>query len=150
MTIVAGWCFLEIADEVLEGETRRLDEWVVRSLRHPGIPSTRSGRPWLEEVIRDLTALGGITVLVLVIGAVTGYLWIRRAYHAMWLVLAASLGGLLLSMLLKGVFQRPRPALSPHLTHVMLSSFPSGHTMNSAVVYLTLGSSSHRSRTGCG
>jgi undecaprenyl-diphosphatase len=139
VTIVAAWCFLEIADEVVEGETRPFDEWVVRSLRHPGDPSDPLGPPWLEEVVRDLTALGGITVLVLVIGAVTGYLWIRKAYHSMWLVLAASLGGLLLSTLLKGLFHRPRPALSPHLTHVMLSSFPSGHTMNSAVVYLTLG-----------
>jgi undecaprenyl-diphosphatase len=139
VTVVAGWCFVEVAGEVAEGETRRLDEWVVRSLRHPGNPSDPLGPPWLEEVVWDLTALGGSTVLVLVIGAVAGYLWMRRAYHAMWLVLAASLGGLLLSTLLKGLFQRPRPAVSPHLTHVMLSSFPSGHTMNSAVVYLTLG-----------
>lgn len=138
-TLVAGWCFLEVADEVLEGETRRLDEWVVRSLRHPASPAGPLGPPWLEEAVRDLTALGGFTVLVLVIGATAGYLWIRRAFSAMWLVLGASLGGLILSTLLKGLFQRPRPALTPHLTHVALSSFPSGHSMNSAVVYLTLG-----------
>lgn len=139
MTIIAGWCFLEVADEVTEGETRRVDEWVVRSLRHSNDPSNPLGPPWLEEVIRDLTALGGITVLVLVIGAVAGYLWICRAYHSIWLVLSASLGGLLLSVLLKGIFQRPRPNLAPHLMHAVHSSFPSGHTMNSAVVYLTLG-----------
>jgi undecaprenyl-diphosphatase len=139
VTIVAGWCFLEIADEVVEGDAQRLDEWVVRSLRHPGSPSDPLGPSWLGEVVRDITALGGITILVLVIGAVTGYLWIRKAYRSMWLVLGASLGGLLLSTLLKGFFQRPRPAALPHLTHVMLSSFPSGHAMNSAVVYLTLG-----------
>jgi undecaprenyl-diphosphatase len=139
MTVVAGWCFLEIADEVAEGQTRGLDEWVVRSLRHSADPSNPLGPPWMEEVIRDLTALGGITVLVLVIGAVAGYLWICRAYHSIWLVLSASLGGLLLSVLLKGVFQRPRPNLTPYLTHVSLSSFPSGHSMNSAIVYLTLG-----------
>jgi hypothetical protein len=34
-TMVAGWCFLEIADEVVEGDVQRLDEWVVRFLRHP-------------------------------------------------------------------------------------------------------------------
>jgi undecaprenyl-diphosphatase len=139
VTILAAWCFLEVADEVTEGETRRLDEWVVRSLRHPGDPSRPVGPPWLMEAVRDLTALGGVTVLVLVIGAVAGYLWICRAYHSIWLVLSASLGGLLLSTLLKGVFRRPRPDLTPYLTHVASSSFPSGHTMNSAVVYLTLG-----------
>ena len=139
LTIIAAWCFLEVADEVTEGETRRLDEWVVHSLRHPTDPSNPLGPPWLQEAVRDLTALGGITVLVLVIGAVAGYLWICRAYHSIWLVLSASLGGLLLSVLLKGIFQRPRPDLTPYLTHVALSSFPSGHSMNSAVVYLTLG-----------
>ncbi len=139
ITIISAWCFLEVADEVTEGETQRLDEWVVHSLRRPADPSNPLGPPWLEEVVRDLTALGGITVLVLVIGAAAGYLWICRAYRSIWLVLSASLGGLLLSVLLKGIFRRPRPDLTPYLTHVAHSSFPSGHTMNSAVVYLTLG-----------
>lgn len=139
ITIISAWCFLEVADEVTEGETRRFDEWVVHSLRRPTDPSNPLGPPWLEEVVRDLTALGGITVLVLVIGAAAGYLWICHAYRSIWLVLSASLGGLLLSVMLKGIFRRPRPDLTPYLTHVAHSSFPSGHTMNSAVVYLTLG-----------
>ena len=139
VTIIAAWCFLEIADEVTEGNTRQLDEWIVRSLRHPTDPSNPLGPTWLENVIRDLTALGGVTVLVLVIATVAGYLWIRRAYHSIWFVLSASLGGLLLSILLKAIFHRPRPSLTPYLTHGAFSSFPSGHSMNSAVVYFTLG-----------
>lgn len=139
VTIIAAWCFLEVADEVAEGETQPVDEWVVHSLRHASDPSNPIGPPWLEEAFRDLTALGGITVLVLIIGTVAGYLWIYRAYHSIWLVLSASLGGLLLSTIFKGMFRRPRPDLTPYLTHVANSSFPSGHTMNSAVVYLTLG-----------
>jgi undecaprenyl-diphosphatase len=139
VTILAAWCFLEVADEVTEGASRRLDEWVVHSLRRPGDPSKPVGPPWLMEAVRDLTALGGITVLVLVIGAVAGYLWICQAYRSIWLVLSASLGGLVLSTLLKGIFRRPRPDLAPYLTHVANSSFPSGHAMNSAVVFLTLG-----------
>jgi len=34
---------------------------------------------------------------------------------------------------------RPRPNIVPHLTEVQTSSFPSGHSMMSAVIYLTLG-----------
>jgi undecaprenyl-diphosphatase len=136
VTVIAAWCFLEIADEVAEGSTRRLDEWTIRVLRQP---HGASGPQWLGEVMRDVTALGGITVLVLVIGVAAGFLLINRAYHAVWVVLSASLGGLLVSVLLKGLFRRPRPDLVPHLVDAGLSSFPSGHTMNSATVYLTLG-----------
>src|SRR3954470_7238136 len=63
-----------------------------------------------------------------------------RKYHAMWLVLIASFGGLLLSTGLKSLVDRPRPQLVPHLSQVYTSSFPSGHSMMSAIVYLTLGS----------
>jgi len=139
VTVVAAWCFLEIADEVAEGSTRRLDEWTIRVLRQPHDASGPLGPRWLGEVMRDVTALGGITVLMLVIGMAAGFLLINRAYHAVWLVLSASLGGLLLSVILKGFFRRPRPEMVTRLADAGLSSFPSGHTMNSAVVYLTLG-----------
>jgi undecaprenyl-diphosphatase len=97
------------------------------------------GPAWLEEVARDLTAIGGIAALSLVTAAVSGYLLICRKYAALALLLAATLGGLLLSTLLKDEFDRPRPAVVPHQSLVMTSSFPSGHSLNSAVVYLTLG-----------
>jgi undecaprenyl-diphosphatase len=44
-----------------------------------------------------------------------------------------------LSTLLKECFDRPRPDVVPHLAPVATSSFPSGHSMLAAVVYLTLG-----------
>jgi undecaprenyl-diphosphatase len=48
-------------------------------------------------------------------------------------------GGLLLDLGLKLVFARERPSIVPHLDVVGSRSFPSGHSMLSAVVYLTLG-----------
>jgi len=54
-------------------------------------------------------------------------------------VLAASAGGWALNALLKELFQRARPEVVPHLRDVMSLSFPSGHAMISASVYLTLG-----------
>jgi undecaprenyl-diphosphatase len=53
---------------------------------------------------------------------------------------AATVSGTLVSVGLKALFSRPRPDVVPHLVHVASSSFPSGHSMISAVVYLTLGS----------
>jgi undecaprenyl-diphosphatase len=58
----------------------------------------------------------------------------------MWLVLISTAGGLLLSGVLKWAVARDRPELVPHLSATYTSSFPSGHSMMSAVVYLTLGS----------
>jgi undecaprenyl-diphosphatase len=55
-------------------------------------------------------------------------------------VLVSIVGGLLLSSGLKAMVSRPRPDVVPHLSIVYTSSFPSGHSMLSAVVYLTLGS----------
>jgi undecaprenyl-diphosphatase len=108
-------------------------------MRRADDPSRPIGPRWLPEVGRDLTALGGVAALTLTTAFVAGYLLIVRKYHAMWLVLAATLGGLLISTLLKHLIDRARPDLVPHLSHVYTSSFPSGHSMLSAVVYLTLG-----------
>jgi undecaprenyl-diphosphatase len=132
------WAFIEIADEVLEGDTQKFDEWTLQALRKPD--GTPIGNPWVQEAGRDLTALGGVLVLSLFTFGVAGYLLMARKYHAMWLVLIATFSGLLVSTLLKRSFDRDRPDLVPHLSHVYTSSFPSGHSMLSAVVYLTLGS----------
>jgi undecaprenyl-diphosphatase len=78
-------------------------------------------------------------VLSLLTASVVGFLLIRRTYHAVGFVLVATMGGLVLSLLLKRSFARPRPELVSHLSAVYTSSFPSGHSMLSAVVYLTLG-----------
>jgi undecaprenyl-diphosphatase len=132
--------FLKIADAVSEGETRKADERVLRALRNPADPSDPIGPPWVDEAGRDLTAVGGPVVLFLVTATVAGFLLLARKYHAVLLLLAATLGGLLLSTLLKNHYERPRPAVVPHLSHVHSASFPSGHSMLSAIVYLTLGS----------
>jgi len=139
--VVGGtWLFVELAAEVKEGDTQQFDDWAIRSLRRPDDPAIPIGPVWLHEVGRDMTALGGVAVMALITGAVAVYLLLVRKYGAMWLVLIATFGGLLLSSVLKWSFDRQRPQLVPHLSQVYTSSFPSGHSMLSAVVYLTLGS----------
>jgi undecaprenyl-diphosphatase len=133
------WTFLAIADNVAEGKTQHIDDRLIRALRNPDDPSDPIGPAWMEEVGRDLTALGGVAVLSLMTTTVVGFLLIRRQYHAVGFLLGATVGGLVLSLLLKNHFARPRPELVPHLSAVYTSSFPSGHSMLSAVVYLTLG-----------
>lgn len=137
--VISVWGFVVIADRVTEGRTARFDEWAVRAMRRSDDPSKPIGTPWLLEVARDLTALGGVTFLSLLTSAVVGFLWLRRMYGAMLLVIVATVGGLCVSTLLKWSFERPRPDLVPHLSMVYTSSFPSGHSMLSATVFLTLG-----------
>ena len=62
----AAWIFTGIATEVGEGETRSFDEKVLLAMRVPGDPADPIGPRWLEEAARDITALGGVTVLLIV------------------------------------------------------------------------------------
>jgi undecaprenyl-diphosphatase len=131
--------FILIAWAVSRGVTQEFDEALLRLPRDPADPAKTIGPAWLEEIGRDLTALGGIAGLCLLTVIVSGYLLITRKIHAFAFVLAATLGGLTLNGLLKERFDRPRPQVVPHKSQVMTSSFPSGHSLNSAVIYLTLG-----------
>jgi undecaprenyl-diphosphatase len=140
LVVVGGvWVFVEIADEVAEGSTITFDQAVLRLLRRPADPSRAIGPGWLFEVARDITALGSTSVLLLVLLAVLEYLRLARRRHELWLVFFAAVGGAALSTGLKAFFARPRPSLFPPLVPVSSPSFPSGHAMLAAVVYLTLG-----------
>jgi undecaprenyl-diphosphatase len=136
---IGVYAFIRIADEVFEGDTEHFDKWMLRAMRRPNDLATPIGPGWVQEAGRDLTALGGVIVLVLVILTVSGYLWLRKKHHAMWFTLITSFTGMILAGILKRSFERPRPDIVPHLSIVNTTSFPSGHSMLSAVVYLTLG-----------
>ena len=138
LAAAAAWGFIAILEDVLEGETRGVDEAIILAFRVPGDPSDPIGPPWLEEAVRDITALGSAPVLVIAVLAVVGFLALAKAWRPAIFTLAASGGGLILSSLLKYTVDRPRPDLVPHGNLVYTSSFPSGHSMMSAVVYLTL------------
>jgi undecaprenyl-diphosphatase len=139
LAAAALWGFVELAGEVLEGETRAFDERILLALRSPADPSDPLGPGWLEELMRDVTGLGSTGVLTFITLAAAGFLALDRKTHAALLVVAAVGGGMLLSTLLKMGFDRPRPDLVPHGTLVYTASFPSGHATLSAVAYLTLG-----------
>ncbi len=140
LVLLAGalWAFIGIADEVREGETATFDERILLAMRNPADRSDPLGPRWVEEVGRDVTALGGVTVLTLVTLSAVGYLLLERKRRTALFVFVAVSGGQLLSTALKIGFHRPRPELVPHETYVYTSSFPSGHSMMAAVTYLTL------------
>ena len=130
---------LNLAGEVLEGDTLEFDKRMLASLRKADNPAQPIGPAWLEMVAFDITALGGPTVLGLTVAAVVGFLVLQGMYRNAAFVFLASVGGWLLNDLLKEVFARPRPQVVPHLRQVMSLSFPSGHALTSAAIFLTLG-----------
>lgn len=131
--------FGKLASEMMEGDTLAFDRWLLIHLRTPADPSVPIGPDWLHEAMVDFTALGGGAVLTLITLLAAGYLLARRkAAMALFLTVAIAAGGIL-NTLLKYGFVRERPDVVPHLVEVSSASFPSGHAMNSAVVYLTLG-----------
>ncbi len=137
----AVWLFVELADDVLEGDTATVDERVLLLLRAPGDSRDPLGPPWAEELARDVTSLGGVGILTILTLASAGFLFLQRKGHLAAYLLAAVASGTALSTLLKAGFDRERPPgeiFGPGPI-VYTSSFPSGHSMLSAVVFLTLG-----------
>ncbi len=132
------WAVLGLGGEIREGATAGVDRAILLWFRTPGNLALPIGPTWLHESARDITALGGFTVLTLVtFGATLALLAARRRRQA--LVFAATvIVAQLASGALKSFSGRPRPALVPYLDAVMSSSFPSGHAMMSPVVYFTL------------
>jgi undecaprenyl-diphosphatase len=146
----ALYLFARFANEVVAGSTRAFDERILLALRTPGDLSDPIGPKWFEEMMRDITALGSTGVLAIMVLAVTGFLFVSRKAHAALTVLVAVLGGVLVSQAMKWAYARPRPELVPHGAEVYTASFPSGHAMMSAVVYLTLGALLARTQSGQG
>lgn len=139
VALLAGlWLFAELADEVVEGDSMAFDRHVLQALRDPARDGAPRGPWWLPDAARDVTALGGHAVLGFVVAAVAGFLLLQRKRHLALLVVAAGAGGMLVNDLLKNVFQRERPDVVPHGVEVHSLSFPSGHAMVSAAVYLSL------------
>jgi membrane protein DedA with SNARE-associated domain/membrane-associated phospholipid phosphatase len=123
------WLFGGIAEDVLTGDPivrfdRALDDYL-----------HAHATPALTTFFLIVTALGSTEAMVLLGVVVATFLaWGRRwLFLGSWL--AAVAGSAFLNHVLKGLFERPRP----HFEHPLLVessfSFPSGHAMESFVVY---------------
>jgi len=117
----------------------RSDRAILLALRRPGDPARPIGPEWLLQSAIDISALGGFTLLWIFGAAGIGYLALRRRRaEAGWLA-ASLVGASIIDTVLKSLFHRARPDPSLHLAYVANASFPSGHAMISAAVYLSLG-----------
>src|SRR5262249_41040433 len=122
----------------MSGRTAAFDAKVLLALRHADDLAKPIGPEWLEPAFLDVTALGGRTVLGLLVLAISGFLYLQGRHQTALILLAIATTGDLANTVLKFLFMRPRPDVVPHLREVGSSSFPSGHAMDSAIVFLTL------------
>jgi undecaprenyl-diphosphatase len=137
-SIAAGvLAFATLASDVKEGETSSFDRRILLAMRRSGDLSPK-GSPAVQEAVRDVSALGGVTLLSLVTFIAVGFLVLDGKSHMAWFAAGSVVGGMVVATLLKDVFQRPRPEIVPHIVYASSSSFPSGHSMMSALTYLTL------------
>ena len=147
LALAAGgtWIFVEIASEVTEGQTLTIDRTLLLAMRRPDL--SPKGGPQVEEIMRDCTAAGGIALLTLITLSTGGFLALAGKKSMALFLFGSIASGLLLSLVLKDFYHRPRPNIVPHADNIMTSSFPSGHSMLSALTYLTLGALLARSYT---
>ena len=131
--------FLVLAGVVSAGDTLAFDTRILRALRKVDDLSKPIGPPWIESSLIDLTSLGSPAVLVLVVLAVVGFLLLQGRRRTALAVALTCFSGEIVDAVMKHAFNRPRPTVVPALREVWSTSFPSGHAMESAIVYLTLG-----------
>ena len=132
-----AWAFLAVAGLVATGGMG-LDERVAARVRTAAAP--RPGEPaWMLSVARDVTSLGSGPIVVALVGVVALGFALAGMRRRAVLAPVACIGGLLLGAALKEAFPRERPDAGYRVTETFTSSFPSGHALNAAVVYVTLG-----------
>lgn len=131
VSVVAAVAFVEIAEEVIEGDTHRFDEAVLLwiNAHSPG---------WLDEPMRAVTALGYYKVVVplLLFSALAFYLKGRSISVA--LLVVSTVGGIVLTTVLKAIFERARPEIIDSGYTASFYSFPSGHATVAVGFYGTL------------
>jgi undecaprenyl-diphosphatase len=127
--------FAAVAWAVGNGRADAFDNQFFLIMRHSlDAPSDQ----WIQDLSRDVTALGSTVVLTFItIGAAT-YLLVERKFGPAVLLLVSVGGGVILGGLLKVHFERPRPPEIPPCADLDTWSFPSGHAMMSAIVYMVV------------
>jgi undecaprenyl-diphosphatase len=139
LVIVGGLIvtFLKIAHEVGQG-MEWFDHGILLALRET--PSDPIGGPGVQAAVMHLSGLGSgaVTTLVTLIAVI--YLLLAGRKRFAVLVIGCAVGTLLVMLMLKGLYERPRPSIVTAIDPPGDESFPSGHSMISSALYLTLGS----------
>lgn len=132
LALTAGaWLFGWMVDNLTEGDTQidqRFSNWL-----------HEHATPGLTTFFENVTRLGNLTTLIVVVAVAAAVLWRQRRIADLQLLLLASIGAEVITVGLKLGFQRQRPFFADPLATESTFSFPSGHASVSLAVYGTLG-----------
>lgn len=112
--------FAKITEDVVEGESRRFDRAVLLWIE-ANVPG------WLDGPMRLVTALGYYYIVLALLAAAVVAFYLKGWKLSAVLLAVSTAGGIVLTTVLKSVFQRARPELIDSGYTASFYSFPSGH-----------------------
>jgi undecaprenyl-diphosphatase len=127
----SAWIFGWMVEDVAEGDTRvdyRFANWL-----------HEHATPGLTTFFDNVTRLGNVPTLVVVVVVTVIVLWRKRLWDDLVLMVLATVGAEVITIGLKQGFARERPFFPDPLASESSYSFPSGHASVSLAVYGTLG-----------
>lgn len=129
LLVGATWMFSAIAEEVVTGEPLtlldvRFSSWI-------------QAHHWqsLVKAMLVITHLHSTTAVSLLTIAFALYLFQQRERYWIITLVLTVFGGMLLNLVLKNVFRRPRPLFDDPILTFSSYGFPSGHTMAATCFY---------------
>jgi membrane-associated phospholipid phosphatase len=131
LAIACAWAFFAIAEDVPEnGKMVAMDTATAVWLQTHG---TERG----ETIFMNIAWLGSGGLLA---SSVVALVFLaRRSWRRVAFVASAYVGAVVLNQTLKAIFQRERPSFASEFIHSESFSFPSGHALESFVVYGAIG-----------
>jgi len=130
-TALAFGMFVRITRELSEGDVGAMDSAILLAV-------ARRRSPWLTIAAVDVTALGSITLVVLFSAFTLVVLLVLRDRLGALQLLGASAGAGILTLMTKNIIERIRPEEAQQLIVVSGFSYPSGHSVSTSALYLTI------------
>jgi undecaprenyl-diphosphatase len=128
---LAFLAFVRVTRELIEGDVSAIDRAILLAV-------ARTRTPWLTIAAIDVTALGSITLVVLFSVFTLAVLLVLRDRLGALQLLVASGGAGILTLLTKNIIERIRPDEAQRLIIVSGFSYPSGHSLSTSALYLTI------------
>ena len=119
-----------LAQVVTDGPATRWDSGIAERLHE-----VVAGRDAWVVALEVLSFLGKPVWLFVVVGLPAIWLASQQRWHLALFLAATSIGGGIVNTIVKEVVARPRPLLDEPVSSARGNSFPSGHSMSSAICY---------------